>query len=920
MAGDEAPPSTAPLNLFHLSHAISNIKSHIPVILDLKNPIYQKWSHFFTITVGHFCLSNLLHGKPQPDSISADEWQHPDYLLQSWICGTISDDLSSMVLSKASTASDLWTAISSFFTDNKDYRAIQLEEKFKSLKNGTLSIHDYCQIMKTTADSLADVGNPISDEQIVLQTLHGLPKNYGTVANLISFQNPLPTFLHTRWLLQMEETRLAEPEQTAHYGYHSARNTSQPWRAPYRQQSFPSILGPAPNTSGHPSTPAAQAYLTGPPEPYTCHSAPAQVHSQQQPWHSSNNSINCCNNSCNSANVVDLANHLNTVTLQQPTESQWFMDSGATSHMAPHSVLSISLSRSWPIIQLDGKNVFLRGNLSETVYCEQPPGFVDPSRPTHTCRLNKVLYGLKKAPRAWYKHFASNITTMEFRECMPDTSLFVYCRNSSLACRNSSRECRNSSCTYLLLYVNDIVLTASTPELLRSIIAALNQEFAMKDLCDLHYFLGISVTHSSNGLFLSQRKYVDEILERAHMASCNPCLTTANTKSKLSSTTGPPVADTTLDRSLVDALQYLTFTRPDICYVTTSRSSAEAEYRAVANAVTEKTWLHNLLSELLCPLSKAIIVYCDNVSAVYLSSNPIQHSHTKHVEIDIHFVRDKVGLGHVRVLHVPSAYQFFTFEFFTDGKTDSTSSFLKAWNATCNSVAPAAVMVVPKGTFLVKSISFTGPCKSNMKLLIYGTFIAPNDYRFLGSNEFWIMFYRVDGISIFGGTIDAKGSSLWFCKSRGNNCPSGARLISFQSCNNVLLRGLKSFNSQRVHISINRCWNMFLQKMKIVAPSRSPNTDGIHIESSTGITISNSRNAREYGVQDVNVMNSIFVKTENGVRVKSWPRASDGYAKNILFKNLVMKNVSNPIIIDQEDYCLRQSCSPNMHLRHQRRI
>ncbi|EYU17591.1 hypothetical protein MIMGU_mgv1a023900mg, partial [Erythranthe guttata] len=238
-------------------------------------------------------------------------------------------------------------------------------------------------------------------------------------------------------------------------------------------------------------------------------------------------------------------------------------------------------------------------------------------------------------------------------------------------------------------------------------------------------------------------------------------------------------------------------------------------------------------------------------------------------------------------------------------------------------------MVVPKGTFLVKSISFTGPCKSNMKLLIYGTFIAPNDYRFLGSNEFWIMFYRVDGISIFGGTIDAKGSSLWFCKSRGNNCPSGARLISFQSCNNVLLRGLKSFNSQRVHISINRCWNMFLQKMKIVAPSRSPNTDGIHIESSTdhrisigpgsmklrvdkiscgpGHGICPGRNAREYGVQDVNVMNSIFVKTENGVRVKSWPRASDGYAKNILFKNLVMKNVSNPIIIDQEDYCLRQS-------------
>ncbi|XP_012853190.1 PREDICTED: uncharacterized protein LOC105972758 [Erythranthe guttata] len=195
MAGDEAPLSTAPLNPFHLAHAISNIKSLIPVILDLKIPNYQMWSHFFTIIVGRFCLSDLLHGKHRPYLISADELQRADYLLQSWIYGTISDDLSSMVLSKTSTASDLWTAISSLFTDNKDYRAIQLEERFKSLKKGTLSIHDYCQIIKTTADSLADVGNPISDKQLVLQTLHGLPKNHGTVANLISFQNPLPTFL-----------------------------------------------------------------------------------------------------------------------------------------------------------------------------------------------------------------------------------------------------------------------------------------------------------------------------------------------------------------------------------------------------------------------------------------------------------------------------------------------------------------------------------------------------------------------------------------------------------------------------------------------------------------------------------------------------------------------------------------------------
>ncbi|GJZ54109.1 ribonuclease H-like domain-containing protein [Tanacetum coccineum] len=87
---------------------------------------------------------------------------------------------------------------------------------------------------------------------------------------------------------------------------------------------------------------------------------------------------------------------------------------------------------------------------------------------------------------------------------------------------------------------------------------------------------------------------------------------------------------------------------------TLSRSSAEAEYHGVANAVAETCWLRNLLRELPTPLSSATLVYCDNISAVYLSSNPVQHQRTKHIEIDIHFVRDLVATGQVRVLHVPS--------------------------------------------------------------------------------------------------------------------------------------------------------------------------------------------------------------------------------------------------------------------------
>jgi hypothetical protein len=83
-----------------------------------------------------------------------------------------------------------------------------------------------------------------------------------------------------------------------------------------------------------------------------------------------------------------------------------------------------------------------------------------------------------------------------------------------------------------------------------------------------------------------------------------------------------------------------------------SRSSAEAKYRAVANGVVEDCWLRQLPQELHAPLMKSTLVYCDNVSAVYLSTNPIQHQRTKHVDIDLYFVQEHVAIGDVRVLHV----------------------------------------------------------------------------------------------------------------------------------------------------------------------------------------------------------------------------------------------------------------------------
>jgi len=138
---------------------------------------------------------------------------------------------------------------------------------------------------------------------------------------------------------------------------------------------------------------------------------------------------------------------------------------------------------------MDVKNAFLHGTLSKTVYCCQPTGFIDTALPDHVCRLNKSLYGLKQAPRAWYSRFATYLLSLGFVEAKSDTSLFIYHRGNEIV--------------YLLLYVDDIVLTASSASLLRRTITALQQEFSMKDLGPLHHFLGISVTQHSGGLFLS---------------------------------------------------------------------------------------------------------------------------------------------------------------------------------------------------------------------------------------------------------------------------------------------------------------------------------------------------------------------------------------------------------------------------------
>ncbi|WVZ75672.1 hypothetical protein U9M48_023707 [Paspalum notatum var. saurae] len=324
------------------------------------------------------------------------------------------------------------------------------------------------------------------------------------------------------------------------------------------------------------------------------------------------------------------------------------------------TVLSLALSRSWPVHQLDVKNAFLHGTLTENVYCSQPVGFVNPARPEMVCRLNKSLYGLKQALRAWYSQFATFLVTLGLTEAKSDTSL---------------------------------------QHLLQRIITSLQQKFAMKDLGLSPVLLAFSTPVDTQAKLSEDARppVADPTAYRSlagalqYLTFTRPDITYAvQQESHLT-------ALKCLLRYLRDTVDYglllhrsssaelVVYTNADWagCPDTrwsmsgyavflggnlvswsskrqpiVSRSSTEAEYRAVTNGVAEASWLWQLLAELHSPLAKSTLVYCDNVSAVYRSTNPVQHQRTKHVEIVLHFVRDRVAIGDVRVLHVPTTSQF----------------------------------------------------------------------------------------------------------------------------------------------------------------------------------------------------------------------------------------------------------------------
>ncbi|KAJ9544346.1 hypothetical protein OSB04_024053 [Centaurea solstitialis] len=345
--------------------------------------------------------------------------------------------------------------------------------------------------------------------------------------------------------------------------------------------------------------------------------------------------------------------------------------------------LAYAADKNIKVFKMNVKYAFLNGVLHEEVYIEQPEGFVDPDFPDHVCILDKALYGLKQAPRAWYDTLKTHILSKGFKRGTIDNTVFLKKEGDDLL--------------LVQIYVGDIIFGSTNPKMCTKFSKTMETEFEMSMMGELNFFLGIQVKQNPDDIFINQSKYIKDMLKKFQMTDCSPIKTPMPTGNLL----GPDLAESHL-AAVKRILRYLkgtqelglwypkdsrleliSFTDADYggCKLDrkntsgscqflgdklvswtskkqncVSTSTAEAEDVSAASCCSQVLWMKTQLLDYGYKL-KIVPIYCDSESAIVITSNPVQHSKTKHIAIRYHFIKDIVEKGNIEMFFVQIDFQ-----------------------------------------------------------------------------------------------------------------------------------------------------------------------------------------------------------------------------------------------------------------------
>ncbi|PNX85850.1 hypothetical protein L195_g041924 [Trifolium pratense] len=341
-------------------------------------------------------------------------------------------------------------------------------------------------------------------------------------------------------------------------------------------------------------------------------------------------------------------------------------------------VIALAAQKGWSVYQLDVKSAFLHGELNEAVFVDQPQGYVKKGDTVKVYRLKKALYGLKQAPRAWYSRIEAYFIKEGFEKCPYEHTLFV-------------KLSEGGNILIISLYVDDLIFTGNDENMFEEFKKSMENEFNMSDLGKMHYFLGVEVIQNEKGIYICQRKYVRELLERFGMEksnlSRNPIapgcklvkdeegvkvdatkvlrylngtidlgiLYKRNGNEKLEAYTDSDYAGDLDDRKSTSGYVFM-FSSGAVSWSSKKQpvvtlSTTEAEFIAAASCACQGIWMRRILEKLGHTQLGSTTVYCDNSSAIKLSKNPVLHGRSKHIDVRFHFLRDLTKDGTLELAH-----------------------------------------------------------------------------------------------------------------------------------------------------------------------------------------------------------------------------------------------------------------------------